>query len=61
MTDLPFSVITLSVVPAVVVGNFNIPYDDHSKADKLIELLDTFGVIKYVVTPKQTQIHSRPR
>ena len=42
-------------MPAVVVGDFNIHYDDHSKADKLIDLLDTFGLIQHVETP--THIH----
>ena len=57
MTELEtfFSEITLSVVPAVVVGDFNIHYNDPSKADKLIDLLGTFGVIQHVTTP--THIH----
>ena len=50
-----FNAITLSVVPAIVVGDFNIHYDDPSKADKLIDLLDTFGLIQHVKTP--THIH----
>ena len=57
MTELEtfFSEITLSVVPAVVVGDFNIHYNDPSKADKLIDLLGTFGVIQHMTTP--THIH----
>ena len=45
MTELEtlFSEISLSGVPEVVIGDFNIHYDDPSKADKLIDLLDTFG------------------
>ena len=39
-----FNAITLSVVPAIVVGDFNIHYDDPSKADKLIDLLDNILV-----------------
>ena len=50
-----FNDITLSVVSAIVVGDFNIHYDDPSKADKLIDLLDTFGLIQHVKTP--THIH----
>ncbi len=42
-------------MPAVVVGDFNIHYDDHLKADKLIDLLDTFGLIQHVNT--STHIH----
>ena len=42
-------------MPAVLVGDFNIHYDDLSKADKLIDLLDTFGLIQHVKTP--THIH----
>ena len=56
MTELQMllSDITLSVLPAVVVVNFNINYDDHSKADTLIEILDTFGLIQYGTTPTYT-------
>ena len=48
-----FSEITLSVVPAVVVCDFNI--HDPSKAYKLIDLLGTFGLIQHMTTP--THIH----
>ena len=48
-----FSEITLCVVPAVVVCDFNI--HDPSKAYKLIDLLGTFGLIQHMTTP--THIH----
>ena len=38
-------------MPAVVVGDFNIHYDEPSKAEKVIGLLDTFGLIQHVTTP----------
>ena len=57
-----FSDITLSVVPAVVVGDFNIHYDDPSKADKLIDLLDTIWFNSTCEnSDTYTRTHPRPR
>ena len=55
--DTLFTDIALSIIPSLIVGDFNIHYDVHSKADKLVNMLEIFDLIQHVNEPTPTHGH----
>ena len=49
-----FTDIALSIVPSIIVGDFNIHYEVPSKADKLVNMLEMYDLIQHVNEPTHT-------
>ena len=49
---------SVSVIPTIIVGDFNVHFDDETKSEPLHNLLEPFNMLQHVHSPTYTTGHT---